>query len=187
MAKSSSDVLMSIKPEHMRNIASGAKNHEYRGYLLPQKVHRIWFYTTLPVKQIAYVAHVSRGKIPGEVPENGGIGNTDFNEGRKKSKYGYEIIKLWMLKQPISLKKAILEGFLKGAPQKYCWVPVSLLRSYPLDEQVQLISNTPEELSVEGKKEASVKIRLENQHVTVNTDEGAVAGKQSESSMDVPS
>lgn len=151
MAKSSSDIFMSIKPEHMGNIASGAKNHEYRGYLLPQKVHRIWFYTTLPVKQIAYVARMSPGKIPGEVPEDGGIGNTEFNAGTKKSKYGYEIIKLWMLKHPISLEKAILEGFLKGAPQKYCWVPVSLLRRYPLDKHVQLISNTPE-LSAEEKK-----------------------------------
>ncbi|KAJ5249444.1 hypothetical protein N7524_011760 [Penicillium chrysogenum] len=93
---------MSIKPEHMTNIASGAKNYEYRGYLLPRKIHRIWFYTTVPTKQIVYVARIPPGKIPAGVPEDGGIGNTEFNAGRKKSKYGYEIIKLWLLKQPIS-------------------------------------------------------------------------------------
>lgn len=154
MAKSSTDILMSIKPDHMGNIASGAKNHEYRGYLLPQRVRRIWFYTTVPIKQIVYVARISPGKIPGEVPENGGIGNEDFNAGRKKSKYGYEIIKLWRLKEPISLEKAKLEGFLKGPPQKYCWALLSLLRRYPLDQQVQVISNTSAELSAdEGMKE----------------------------------
>ena len=155
---------MSIKPEHMSNIASGAKNHEYRGYLLPRKIHRIWFYTTLPIKQITHVARISPGKIPGEVPEDGGIGNTDFNAGRKESKYGYEIIKLWLLKQPISLEKAILEGFLKGPPQKYCWVPLSLLRRYPLDEQIQLISNTSEELSAEEgiKEEDTLENKLEH-------------------------
>ncbi|KAJ5549683.1 hypothetical protein N7535_002380 [Penicillium sp. DV-2018c] len=164
MAKLSSDILMSIKPEHMSNIASGAKNHEYRGYLLPRRIHRIWFYTTHPIKQIAYVARISPGKIPGEVPEAGGIGNTDFNAGRKKSKYGYKIIKLWLLTQPISLKNAILEGFLKGPPQKYCWVPLSLLRRYPLDEQIQLISNTSEELPAEEgmKEEDTLENRLEH-------------------------
>ena len=162
MAESSSDILMSIKPEHMSNIASGAKNHEYRGYLLPRKIYRICFYTTLPIKQIAYVARISPGKNPGEVPEDGGIGNTDFNAGRKESKYGYEIIQLWLLKQPISLNKAILEGFLKGLPQKYCWVPLTLLRRYPLDEPIQLILNTPEELSVEEvvKEENTLEITL---------------------------
>ncbi|KAJ5318635.1 hypothetical protein N7476_005055 [Penicillium atrosanguineum] len=82
--KSSSDIFMSIKPEHMRNIASGAKNHEYRGYLLPSSVRRIWFYTTAPVKRLEYVARISAGKPPGTVPNDGGIGNADFNDGKKK-------------------------------------------------------------------------------------------------------
>ena len=145
MAKSSSDIFMSIKPEHMRNIASGVKNHEYRGYLLPSSVRRIWFYTTAPVKQIEYVARISPGKVPGQVPEDGGIGNADFNAGRKQSKYGYEILQLWRLRQPISLEQAIATGSLKGAPQKYCWVPDSLLQSYPLDQQDQLVFNWSEE------------------------------------------
>lgn len=153
---------MSIKPDHMDNIASGVKNHEYRGYLLPEKINRIWFYTTLPVQKIAYVARISPGKVPGEVPNDGGVGNADFNEGKKKSKYGYEIIKLWKLKQAISLEKAISEGFLKGTPQKYCWVPVSFLEQHPLDEQVRLISNTSEHLSEEERKDGSLGNTVEN-------------------------
>ncbi|OJD11360.1 hypothetical protein AJ78_07852 [Emergomyces pasteurianus Ep9510] len=142
------DIFMSIKPEHIDNIATRAKNHEYRRYLLPSSVRRIWFYTTRPISRIEYVAHISRGKVPGEVKEDGGIGNADFNAGKKVSKYGYEILDLWRLKQPISLKAAISKGFLQGPPQKYCWVPLALLDSCPMDTQDHLISRAQEEQAV---------------------------------------
>ncbi|KAG9257377.1 uncharacterized protein F5Z01DRAFT_384352 [Emericellopsis atlantica] len=76
------DIFMSIKPAHMENIASGLKNHEYRKYKLPDEVRRIWFYTTAPTSAVCYIAEVSCAKEPGEVPENGGIGNADFNADR---------------------------------------------------------------------------------------------------------
>lgn len=134
------DIFMSIKPEHINNIATCAKNHEYRRYILPSSVRRIWFYTTAPFSRVEYVARISRGKVPGEVPEDGGIGNEDFNAGRKLSKYGYEILDLWKLKEPITLKQAISKGYMNGPPQKYCWVPRSLLENCPLDRQDHLIS-----------------------------------------------
>ncbi|KAJ5519811.1 hypothetical protein N7463_000264 [Penicillium fimorum] len=135
MTKSTSDIFMSIKPEHMKNIVSGSKNHEYRSYLLPPSIQHIWFYTTRPVKQIEFVARISPGKIPGEVPDDEGIGNAEFNAGLKESKYGYEILALWRLKMAVSLEMAIVEGFLKGAPQKYCWVSLEFLGRYGLDGQ----------------------------------------------------
>lgn len=147
------DIFMSIRPEHIHSIATSAKNHEYRRYLLPSSVRRIWFYTTAPISRIEHVARISHGKAPGEVPEDGGIGNVDFNAGKKVSKYGYEILDLWKLRQPISLELAISEGFLKGAPQKYCWVPLALLKSCPLDRQNHIISKAPEERPVERKKQ----------------------------------
>ncbi|OAX81659.1 hypothetical protein ACJ72_04002 [Emergomyces africanus] len=144
------DIFMSIKPEHISNIASRAKNHEYRRYLLPSSVRHIWFYTTAPFSRIEYVARISRGKVPGEVQEDGGLGNADFNAGKKLSKYGYEILDLWKLRQPISLKLAISKGFLKGAPQKYSWVPLAFLESYPINSLDHLISKAPEEQSLGG-------------------------------------
>lgn len=147
------DIFMSIRPEHIHGIATSAKNHEYRRYLLPSSVRRIWFYTTAPISRIEHVARISHGKVPGEVLEDGGIGNVDFNAGKKVSKYGYEILDLWKLRQPISLKLAISEGFLKGAPQKYCWVPLALLESCPLDRQDHIISKAPEERPVERQKQ----------------------------------
>jgi len=58
------DIFMSIKPAHMGNIAARLKNHEYRRYLLPATVHRIWFYTNALVSAIHYVACISTGKTP---------------------------------------------------------------------------------------------------------------------------
>ncbi|KAB8241132.1 hypothetical protein BDV35DRAFT_385227 [Aspergillus flavus] len=125
------DIFMSIKPEHMHNIATGRSSHLV----------------------LHVVTRISHGKVPGEVPENGGIGNEDFNAGEKVSKYGYEILDLWKLREGISLESAISKGFLKGAPQKYCWVPVALLESCPLDRQDHIISSVPEERPVEKKKQ----------------------------------
>lgn len=122
----------------MDSIAKGVKNHEYRKYLLPSSVKRIWFYSSKPVSSIYYVAKVGPGKKPGEVPK-GGIGNEDFNAGRKVSKYGYETKKLWRIHEPVSLVVAKSKGYLKGPPQKYCWAPTSLTDDYPLKNQESVI------------------------------------------------
>ena len=133
------NIFMSIKPEHMSNIASGAKNHEYRRYLLPSAVTHIWFYTSAPVSAVQYVARISHGKAPGEVPEDGGLGNADFNAGKKESKFGYEILALWKLGQPITLRRAIERGFLKGAPQKYTFVSKQMCAEWELGKQTRVI------------------------------------------------
>ena len=130
---------MSINPEHISNIASGTKNHEYRKYLLPSSIQRVWFYTTAPISEIAFIARISGGKTPGQVPENGGIGNEDFNAGRKVSSYGYEILELWRLKEPIGLQLAIQRGYLKGPPQKYVWVSSEMMENYSLHSQEHII------------------------------------------------
>jgi hypothetical protein len=137
---SQTDVFMSIFPEHIDNIASRLKNHEYRKYLLPSSVQRIWFYTTAPVSSVYYVACISGGKVPGQVPEDGGIGNEDFNAGKKVSKYGYEILELWKLVEPISLEHAKMKGYLNGPPQKYCWVSLAVIEDYPLDKQINVFT-----------------------------------------------
>ncbi|CAG8259622.1 unnamed protein product [Penicillium olsonii] len=140
MSKSTTDIFMSIKPEHIQNIALRTKNHEYRGYLLPSSIQRIWFYTSSPTQSIEYVAHISHGKRPGELPDDGGIGNTEFNTGLKTSGYAYEILILWKLRDPLTLKEAIRDGHLKGPPQKYCWVPLTFLEEYPLEKLILLFS-----------------------------------------------
>ncbi|KAL2377374.1 hypothetical protein RJZ90_006786 [Blastomyces dermatitidis] len=121
---------MSIKPEHIDIIATRAKNHEYRRYLLP-----------LSGRRICLVLH--HPPAPSRA--------LNFNAGKKVSKYAYEILDLWRLKQPISLKLAISNGLLKGPPQKYCCVPLALLESCPMDTQEHIISRAPQETPVEGE------------------------------------
>lgn len=69
----------------------------------------------------------------------------EFNAGLSESKYGYEILMLWRLKTPVSLEEALVEGFLKGAPQKYCWVSLDFLGRFLLDGQDLLFSRTADE------------------------------------------
>lgn len=40
------DVLLAIKPDHLANIISREKNHEYRKYRLKDGVVRLWLYET---------------------------------------------------------------------------------------------------------------------------------------------
>ncbi|OCL05653.1 hypothetical protein AOQ84DRAFT_355875 [Glonium stellatum] len=129
------DVFMSIKPEYMGDIVLGTKNHEYRKYLLPASVERIWFYTSSPAQELRYIAAISKGKASGEVPEDGGLGNKEFNEGKEGSAYAYEILQLWELGEPMSLEVLKRDGYLKGPPQKYNWVSQGLLSDVKLDGQ----------------------------------------------------
>lgn len=152
---------MSIKPEHISNIASGAKNHEYRRYLLPSSVQRIWFYTTAPVSQLTFVARISGGKTPGQVPEDGGIGNEDFNAGRKVSNYGYEILELWRLKEPVGLQLAVERGCLKGPPQKYVWVPPKVIQDYPIHSLEHVILPRTEAGSFMAQKDVNASVQRE--------------------------
>ena len=153
---SRANIFMSIKPEHMVNIASGAKNHEYRRYLLPSSICYIWFYTSAPISAIQYVARISRGKAPGEVPEDGGLGNADFNAGKKQSKFGYEILALWKLGQPITLRQVISRGFMKGPPQKYTFVPKQVCGEWELEKQARVIERDEavKDNNKEGKENA---------------------------------
>lgn len=79
------------------------RNYEYKKYLLPQTLQRVWFYAVVLVSAFPYVAQISHGKKPGEVPEDGGGGNKDFNDGLKKGKSGYEVQVPWKLAVPLKI------------------------------------------------------------------------------------
>jgi hypothetical protein len=133
------DILMSIRPIHMERISTRKKTHEFRAYLLPAGVKRIWFYTSAPVQKLRYVADISQGKKPGEIAASDtGIGNQEFNDGKKKKgMYAYEILNLWEVRKEsmgIALKKLKEEGWLKGPPQKYNWAKDEMVKVLAGDE-----------------------------------------------------
>lgn len=122
--KSAQDLILSIRPQHVANIVSRVKNHEFRNYLLPVSVRRLWIYETSPASAIRYVATISHGKRPGEIQDSTGLRNDEFDRGESagRVKYAYEILRLEELGEPLGLAVLKERGWLGGAPQKYCFV-----------------------------------------------------------------
>ncbi|RSL45973.1 hypothetical protein CEP54_014061 [Fusarium duplospermum] len=90
------DVLLAIKPDHLANIISREKNHEYRKYRLKDGVVR------LHIASIPSSIRHEPGSVPTEPP---GIGNAEFNAGLKQSKFGYPILELYELVNPVTLSE----------------------------------------------------------------------------------
>ncbi|KAK2049765.1 hypothetical protein LZ31DRAFT_548943 [Colletotrichum somersetense] len=119
------DIFISIHPEHMEEIISGRKNHEFRNYKIPHTVSRMWLYITQPVAELKYMACFSDAKSPGEIGEDG-IGNAEFNQ-KKGSKFAYHLYKLYELNDPLSLQYMMDRDYLHGPPQKYTYVPPAVV------------------------------------------------------------
>lgn len=126
------DIIIAIHPKHVLNIVSRVKDHEYRNYLIPSSVRRIWIYETSPTSAIKYVAQISPGKRPGQVTNPLGLLNTEFNEGKLEhsSKYAYEILDLQAIPDPWTLQNLKDKGWLNGPPQKYCYVKESMIAAF---------------------------------------------------------
>jgi hypothetical protein len=121
------DILISIYPRHVANILSRKKTHEFRKYLIPTIVSRIWIYETAPVSAIRYCAVIEPGKQPGELTADDleGLNNRIFNDGEtlkpggSGSRYAYRITELYRLGSAFTLEELKERGWVKGAPQKY--------------------------------------------------------------------
>ncbi|KAK3361693.1 hypothetical protein B0T24DRAFT_113221 [Lasiosphaeria ovina] len=119
------DIIISIHPQHVANIVSRAKNHEFRKYLLPADVTRLLIYETSPTSAIKYIATISAGKRPGDIRDPSGLRNDEFDGGlleQRGIRYAYEIRRLDALATPITLADLKRNGWLGGPPQKYCFV-----------------------------------------------------------------
>jgi hypothetical protein len=92
-------IALGIKPNNAKNIRNGTKNHKYRKYELPAK--QVWLYKTELVNAITTVVELGPEKKPGEVQDPSGLGNDDFDDGRKEAKHGYLIDKVYVLPDPI--------------------------------------------------------------------------------------
>ncbi|KAK1994001.1 hypothetical protein LX36DRAFT_673454 [Colletotrichum falcatum] len=120
------DVLLAIRPAPLANIIARRKNHEFRKYRLRDGVTRLWLYETRGGGEgsscITHIAVIpaSERLTPGTVPtEPFGIGNNDFNAGRKQSRYGYPVLGLYKLRRPVTLEELKSRWGLGGAP--YGW------------------------------------------------------------------
>jgi predicted transcriptional regulator len=151
------DIIISIHPKHVANIASRLKDHEFRNYLLPSSVQRMWIYETSPTQAIKYVAQISPGKRPGEITNTRGLNNAAFNEGKlEDSKFAYAILELHATPAPWTLQDLKAKGWLNGPPQKYCYVKESMIDALKGIELVKIFGTTslpPVEMEETGNSE----------------------------------
>lgn len=131
-------VYFSIKPEFVSLIAKKDKNYEFRKYIPKKHPKTIIIYTTSPVCEIRYLAEIDTIiEYPSRIPENG-YGNSDFNAGKKRSKFAYHICKLYELDNPINLY-TLKSAFSFSPPQSYAY-------SSKYDELTSYISHLPKML-----------------------------------------
>lgn len=127
---SRSDILISIYPKHVTNIANRTKTHEFRNYLIPHSVERFWIYTTAPVSAVTHVATVSHGKRPGELGGATGLKCSEFERGDMGlNAHAYEILVLEELVAPVPLAELKRQGWVRGAPQKYAWMVEGMVQA----------------------------------------------------------
>jgi hypothetical protein len=81
----------------------------------------------------SHVIETTLPKTPGQVCDPSGIGNDDFDNGLKKSKYGYPVIGMYRLKTP--LKPSAMEQYGVSPPQSYMFVPKKMYDGMPLDSE----------------------------------------------------
>ncbi|KAL3421840.1 hypothetical protein PVAG01_05996 [Phlyctema vagabunda] len=113
----SSDLFLSAHPQRVTEIVSRVKNHYFSSHMLPSNVSRIWLYETDPVRVLKYMASISRALQPGELKDEGGSGNAEFNAGKMMvSKYAYEILELYELADPLPLEELQRKEWLHKAP-----------------------------------------------------------------------
>ncbi|PKS11436.1 hypothetical protein jhhlp_003199 [Lomentospora prolificans] len=134
-----SDIFISIHPEHVEKIVNGTKDHEFRTWKMPSTVSRIWIYVTKPESMLRYMACIGSAKLPGEIANEKGVGNTQFNKGVKRSSYAYEIEELYELNNPVPLKKMKENGWVEAAPQKYTFVPPVVVSQLQANLRCQLL------------------------------------------------
>ncbi len=107
----SKSILISIHPEHVKNIISSKKVFEYRKYVPKDEVERLVIYVTSPIKKIVAVAEVlnilsaSPSSLWKQTDKGGAINRTFFNDYFKNRKMAraFSLGKITELKAPLEL------------------------------------------------------------------------------------
>lgn len=132
---SQSNILVAIKPVHLNNIIKKEKTFEFRRFLLPNTVQRMWFIDT-DEHLVRYVASIGPGLEPGLV-EGEGLGNEDFNAGKKVSTHAYSIQELYQLCSPIPLS-VLTARYGIVYPHGFQFLPQRMVVDVPLHQQTRL-------------------------------------------------
>ena len=109
------DVIISIRPEHTKNIEEKRKNYEFRSYLI-KNINKMYIYESV-TSCLKYIMEIDNTvHYPDKIDEDG-IGNIDFNN-HIKYEYAYHIKHLYKLEKPLILTH-LKSKYKLSAPQKY--------------------------------------------------------------------
>ena len=117
-------IVISINPQHVKNIISGIKKYEYRKIAAKQDVSSIIIYETSPIKRVVAEAEIvevlmmSPEELWQQTKDSSGITKQFFDKyfDRKEVAYAYKIKDLRIYETPVMLPKGM------KAPQDYCYV-----------------------------------------------------------------
>ncbi|KAI3321208.1 hypothetical protein HD806DRAFT_503315 [Xylariaceae sp. AK1471] len=183
-----SDIMVSLHPEHIAKIVDRSKNHEFRAWKIPLQVSRIWVYITRPESQLRYMCIFGDPKTPGEIEDETGIGNVEFNRGTMAAKYAYEILEVYELNNPVSLDEMKRNGWVAGAPQKYTYIPPAVVGELTANLRCALFAETTQSESgprADVSESQELKAQLQSdadystQHYSEMTDEVVPASQSS--------
>ncbi|PKY49169.1 hypothetical protein RhiirA4_527067 [Rhizophagus irregularis] len=109
-----SDIIISLDEQFAQPIEKREKTYEFRKYKLSEETKRLWIYVRQPVAQLIYIAEIDKAvEYPNKISEEG-LGNKDFNQGLKVSKFAYKINHLYKLVNPIDSKQLKIHHPLGG-------------------------------------------------------------------------
>ena len=124
----SKKIIISINPQHVKNIINGSKKYEYRTKAAQSDVNKILIYETVPVKKV--VAEVDILEVIMLPPEElwnqtklfSGITKEFFDEYFKEREvaYAYKLGKVKVFDKP----KELIEFGIKSAPQSFVYISV---------------------------------------------------------------
>lgn len=136
---SKSDIIISLDEKFAQPIEKREKTYEFRKYKLNEETKRMWIYVRQPVAKLLYIAEIEKAvEYPNQIPEEG-LGNKDFNQGLKVSKFAYKINHLYKLNNPLDSKQ--LKGkYNISPPQKYVYVSgyPELINDLIIEEQTKI-------------------------------------------------
>ncbi len=119
-------IIVSINPEHVKNIINGTKKFEYRTKAAKSDVKKIIIYETTPIKKVVAEAEIIEvlmmkpDDLWDETKEQSGITKSFFDsyfENRNVA-YAYRLGKVKVYEEPKSLE----EFGLRYAPQSFAYI-----------------------------------------------------------------
>lgn len=125
-----SDIFLSIHPDIMEEIVDRTRDHEFRNFKIPSTVSRLWFYEKDPKSRVKYMASIGSAKQPGDIESLEGYGNENFNSSNAGSNFAYEILQVYELADPLSLKTLKANAWMETPPTRYTFVRPAVLDAF---------------------------------------------------------